>query len=89
MIFLDDIQKTVNTAYLALAELQYMISVKEPVSGDVVFFDKMYTLSTKLVANLEYINLLSLGVDFKENQEMESIIYSLREIISKIKSTWP
>lgn len=88
MVDIRDIQLTVNNAYLALADLQYLVSVKEPVSGDIKFFEGTYTLSTKLIANLEYINTLSLGHSYGENTEIESILYSINEIISKIKSTW-
>jgi len=88
MIFLEEIQRTVRLAYLTLADVQYTISVKEPVSGDIKYFNAIYTLSTKLVANLEYINMLDLGVTYDENTEIENIIFSLNEIISKIKTIW-
>ena len=88
MIYIKEIQDVVNKAYIALAEVQYLISVKEPISGDVRFFDSMYTLSTKLVANLEYIDMMDLGHSYAENTEIENILYSITEIISKIKTTW-
>jgi len=88
MIYLEDIQETVRHAYIALAEAQYQISVKEPVSGDTVYFDKIYTLSTKIVANLEYLNLMELGITATQNNKIESIIYSLKEIISKLYTEW-
>lgn len=88
MVDIRNVQLVVNNAYLALADLQYLVSVKEPVSGDVKFFEGTYTLSTKLVANLEYIDMLSLGHSYAENAEIENILYSIKEIISKIESTW-
>ena len=88
MVFLEDIQLTVQNAYVALADIQYHISVKEPISGDIKYFNGPYAMSTKLVANLEYLNSMELGMTHEENMEIESILFSLKEIISKIKSTW-
>ena len=88
MIYLEEIQATVNEAYKTLARLQYMISEREPVSGDVRLFNRMYTLSTKLVANLEYIDLLQLNHTFNQNNEIENIVFSLKTIIAKVKNTW-
>ena len=88
MINTQEIQLAVNNAYLAIAQVQYALAVREPVSGDTALFDAPYTLSTKLVANLEYINTLSLGHSYVENTEIESIVFSLTEITSKIKTIW-
>jgi hypothetical protein len=88
MIYLNEIQKIVNTAYLTLAKLQFMISIREPVSGDTKTFNRMYTLSTKIIANLEYINMLNLNHSYIKNNEIENIVFSLKEIIQKVKSTW-
>ncbi|MCK5788880.1 MAG: hypothetical protein KAH32_07765 [Chlamydiia bacterium] len=88
MIYLDDVQAAVNSAYKTLAKLQYIISVREPVSGETSTFDKMYTLSTKLLANLEYLNMLKIHITFEQNKEIENIITSLKEITIKVKNTW-
>jgi len=88
MIFLDDIQNTVNEAYVALAGLQYSVSIREPVSGDIKTFNKAYTLSTKIIAYLEYLNSLNLNVSFVENSRIEDAVFSLKEIISKTKILW-
>lgn len=88
MIYLEEVQVAVNNAYITLADLQYAISVKEPVSGDIKTFNKMYTLSTKIVANLEYIDTLNMNHTFQENNEIEFVVYSLKEITSKIRKLW-
>ena len=88
MIYLYEVQDTVNDAYKTLARLQYLISKKEPVSGDIRLFNKMYTLSTKIVANLEYINTLNIDISAEENQAIEGVIQTLRNINLKIKETW-
>jgi len=85
MIYLKEIQKTVNDAYRALGEVQYMISVKEPVSSEPVFFTKRYNISTRIIANLEYINMLDLNETYIENKEIEGAIYALRVLIDKVK----
>jgi len=85
MIYLKEIQKVVNNSYKALGEIQYMISVKEPVSSDTIFFDRYYNISTRLLANLEYIDMLELNMSYVENEEIEGIVYSLKILIEKVK----
>jgi len=88
MIYIEEVYTAVNNAYKTLADIQYILSVKEPVSGDVRTFNRMYTLSTKIVANLEYIDMLDMNKDLSQNREIESIIYSLKEITNKIRTQW-
>jgi len=88
MVYLGEIRQVVSDSYKALAEMQYLMSRKELVSGDEKFFDPTYTLTTKIIANLEYLELLNLGRTHDENTEIENILFSLTEIISKIKSQW-
>ena len=88
MIYLDEIQETVNESYLTLADIQYDVSVREPVQGDVKIFNDMYFFSTKIVAFLDYLNILLLNVDTESNLIIENIIISLKELNSKAKLLW-
>lgn len=88
MIYLGEIQDTVDTAYLTLADIQYDISVREPVQGDIKIFEDMYFYSTKIVAFLEHLNVLLLNVDWEQNQTIELIVTSLKELNSKAKLLW-
>ena len=85
MIYLKEIQEVVNDSYSALGEIQYMISVKEPVSSDAIFFNKKYSISTRILANLEYIDMLELNVTYIENTEIENVIEALKLLIEKVK----
>ena len=42
----------------------------------------------KIVANLEYIDTLNMNHTFQENNEIEFVVYSLKEITSKIRKLW-
>ena len=85
MIYLPEIQATVNDAYSALAGVQFKISVREPVKGDKRLFDKHFSISTKIVANLEYINSLNLNVSYVENEDIEKVVEALELLIDKAK----
>ncbi|MCK5788533.1 MAG: hypothetical protein KAH32_06020 [Chlamydiia bacterium] len=88
MITLDEVQHTVNKAYLVLADLQYDIAYKEPYSGDVALIDTNYLLSTKIVALLEYINTLLLNITSDVNKRIFDVVASLNEITYKITQKW-
>ncbi|MCK5788261.1 MAG: hypothetical protein KAH32_04655 [Chlamydiia bacterium] len=85
MIYLKEIQEVVNNSYRALGEMQYIISVREPVGGDPEVFNKNYNISTRILANLEYIDMLELNISYIENTEIEEIIRSLQILIDKVK----
>jgi len=85
MIYLREIQLVVNEAYSALAFIQYKISVKTPVTGGTRSFDKHYVLSTRILANLEYINMMNLNVSYTDNVDIENTVEALKRLIYKTK----
>jgi hypothetical protein len=88
MIYLEEIPDAVEKAYFTLADIQYDISVLGPVSGDTYLFNDRYTISTKILAYLEYLNTQILNKDFKTNSRVEVMVTSLKELTSKAKLLW-
>lgn len=88
MIYLDEVKTIVNQAYSALAVLQFDISVKEPVSGDIALFNSTYTLSTKILACLQALEVMDFNHTAKQNREIEGIATTLKEITLKVNEKW-
>jgi hypothetical protein len=85
MIYLPEIQSVVNDAYSAIGLIQFTSSVREPVSGNKGIFNEYYSLSTRIMANLEYINVMNLNISYTDNVDIEHIVEALKLLIDKAK----
>lgn len=85
MLDIEDVWSALDHAHEEIAQQQYEIACREPISGDPDIFNKPQLLSVELSMYVGILEEYDLGVSAEDNEVIETLTYNIKRLTKDLR----